>query len=98
MWIEELETRLDGAFGELERSVQQQQQTWLRDYQRLQQQLAQAKQRETQLGDQIKQLVAQLNAMDSSPERNPLLHKVKIISGHIDALAKDASEFLRSLP
>ncbi|QTF10064.1 hypothetical protein HC231_20665 [Brenneria izadpanahii] len=98
MLIEELETRLDGAFQELERTIQQQQQIWQRDYQHLQQQLSQAKQREAQLGEQIKQLVAQLNAMDSSPERNPLLHKVKIISAHIDALAKDASEFLRSLP
>ncbi|MFE8147608.1 hypothetical protein RBA69_10345 [Brenneria goodwinii] len=98
MWIEELETRLDEAFQDLERSIQQQQQIWLRDYQHLQQQLVQAKQRDAQLCEQIKQLVDRLNAMDSSPERNPLLHKVKIISAHLDALAKDASDFLRSLP
>ncbi|ATA25423.1 hypothetical protein BIY26_05710 [Brenneria goodwinii] len=98
MWIEELETRLDEAFQDLERSIQQQQQIWQRDYQHLQQQLVQAKQRDAQLCEQIKQLVDRLNAMDSSPERNPLLHKVKIISAHLDALAKDASDFLRSLP
>lgn len=98
MLIEELETRLDGAFQELERSVQQQQRIWRQDYQRLQQELAQAKQRESQLDDQIKQLMARLNSLDSSPERNPLLHKVKIISTHIDELAKDASAFLHSLP
>ncbi|RLM20561.1 hypothetical protein BIY29_14945 [Brenneria alni] len=98
MWVEELETRLNGAFQELERSVQQQQQIWRRDYQQLQQQLAQARQHEAQLCEQIEQLVTQLNAMDSSPARNPLLQKVKVISAHIDALAKDASNFVRSLP
>ncbi|MEE3651240.1 MULTISPECIES: hypothetical protein [unclassified Brenneria] len=98
MWVEELATRLDGAFQELERSVQQQQQIWRSDYQQLQQQLAQAKQREAQLCEQIEQLVARLNAMDSSPARNPLLQKIQIISAHIDALAKDASDFVRSLP
>ncbi|PWC17868.1 hypothetical protein [Brenneria corticis] len=98
MWVEELQTRLDGAFQELEQSVRQQQQIWRRDYQQLEQQLAQSRQREAQLGEQIEQLVAKLNAMDSSPARNPLLQKVKVISAHIDALAKDAADFVRSLP
>lgn len=98
MWIEELETRLDCAFQALEQSVQQQQQIWQRDYQQLQQQLAQSEQREALLCKKIEQMVAQLNEMDRSPERNPLLHKINVISAHIDELAKDASAFLHSLP
>lgn len=98
MWLEELETQLEEALQALEISVQQQQYQWQRDCQQLQQQLLLAKQREAQLSSQIEQLLTRLNAMDSSPERNPLLQKVKIISAHLDALARDASEFSRSLP
>lgn len=98
MWIEELETRLEEALQALERSVQQQQSRWRDDCQQWQQQLLVAKQREAQLASQIEQLLARINAMDNSPERNPLLQKVKIISAHLDALAKEASAFTRSLP
>ncbi|MCV9878793.1 hypothetical protein [Brenneria izbisi] len=98
MWIEELETRLEEALQALERSVQQQQSRWRDDCQQWQQQLLLAEQREAQLASQIEQLLARMNAMDNSPERNPLLQKVKIISAHLDALAKDASAFTRSLP
>nr|WP_113869691.1 hypothetical protein [Brenneria salicis]NMN92842.1 hypothetical protein [Brenneria salicis ATCC 15712 = DSM 30166]RBP57265.1 hypothetical protein DES54_1728 [Brenneria salicis ATCC 15712 = DSM 30166]RLM28427.1 hypothetical protein BHG07_17300 [Brenneria salicis ATCC 15712 = DSM 30166] len=98
MWIEELETRLEEALQALERSVQQQQSRWRDDCHQWQQQLLLAKQREAQLASQIEQLLARMNAMDNSPERNPLLQKVKIISAHLDALAKEASAFTRSLP
>ncbi|MFC3394318.1 MbeD/MobD family mobilization/exclusion protein [Brenneria rubrifaciens] len=98
MWIEELETRLEDALQTLEQSVQQQQYQWRHDCQELQQQLLLAKQREAQLSSQVEQLLAQLNAIDSSPERNPLLQKVKMIGAHLDALARDAEAFNRSLP
>jgi len=43
-------------------------------------------------------LVSQLNNLDSSPERNPLIHKMKILNSHIEALARDATAFRQSLP
>ncbi|KAA9002821.1 hypothetical protein FJU30_02600 [Affinibrenneria salicis] len=98
MRLEELETRLNGALLDLERTLQQQQQTWRQDYQALQQQLAQSQQREHELSARINQLVNQLNMVDASPERNPLMQKIKVINAYVDALAKDASAFARSLP
>ena len=75
-----------------------QQQSWHQDRQTWQQQLAQAQQREAELCAQIEKLVIQLNSMDASPERNPLVQRIKMIGAYIDALAKDASAFSRSLP
>ncbi|WP_409160336.1 MbeD/MobD family mobilization/exclusion protein [Pectobacterium sp. B2J-2] len=97
MRLEELEYRLDSALRALEQSVQRQQQTWRQEYQSLQQQLVQAKERDAYLCSQIERLSAQLNAVDSSPERNPLIQKMKAIHAHLDALAQEASAFRRSL-
>ncbi|MEH2920531.1 hypothetical protein ACFFL1_06960 [Samsonia erythrinae] len=98
MRIEELEYRLDSALQALEQSVQRQQQTWRQEHQQLRQQLHQAQERDAYLCSQIEQLSARLNAMDSSPDRNPLMQKMKVIHAHLDALAQDASAFRRSLP
>ncbi|MBA0168254.1 MULTISPECIES: hypothetical protein [Pectobacterium] len=97
MRVEELEYRLDSALRALEQSVQRQQQTWRQQHHSLQQQLLQAKERDAYLCTQIERLSAQLNAMDSSPDRNPLLQKMKVIHAHLDALAQEASAFRRSL-
>ncbi|WP_224718005.1 hypothetical protein [Pectobacterium versatile] len=97
MRVEELEYRLDSALQALEQSVQRQQQMWRQEHQSLQQQLLQAKERDAYLCTQIERLSAQLSAMDSSPERNPLIQKMKIIHAHLDGLAQDASAFRRSL-
>lgn len=98
MWVDEWETALESALMDLERSVGLQQQQWLQDRQRWQQQLAHSQQREAELCAQIERLVLQLNSMDASPERNPLVQRIKMIGAFIDALAKDASAFSRSLP
>ncbi|KHT32021.1 hypothetical protein [Pectobacterium carotovorum] len=97
MRVEELEYRLDSALQALEQSVQRQQQMWRQEHQSLQQQLIQVKERDAYLCAQIERLSAQLSAMDSSPERNPLIQKMKIIHAHLDGLAQDASAFRRSL-
>ncbi|ASN87192.1 hypothetical protein D5073_07060 [Pectobacterium versatile] len=97
MRVEELEYRLDSALQALEQSVQSQQQMWRQEHQSLQQQLLQVKERDAYLCAQIERLSAQLSAMDSSPERNPLIQKMKIIHAHLDGLAQDASAFRRSL-
>ncbi|KGA42630.1 hypothetical protein [Pectobacterium odoriferum] len=97
MRVEELEYRLDSALRALEQSVQRQQQTWRQEHQSLQQQLLQVKERDAYLCAQIERLSAQLSVMDSSPERNPLIQKMKIIHAHLDGLAQDASAFRRSL-
>lgn len=97
MRVEEVEYRLDSALRALEQSVQRQQQMWRQEHQSLQQQLLQAKARDVYLCAQIERLSAQLSAMDSSPERNPLIQKMKIIHAHLDGLAQDASAFRRSL-
>lgn len=98
MWVDEWETALESALTDLERSVGRQQQLWQRDRLALQQQLEQFQQREAELCSQIERLVIQLNSMDASPERNPLVQRIKMIGAYIDALAKDASAFTRSLP
>ncbi|ACS87141.1 MULTISPECIES: MbeD/MobD family mobilization/exclusion protein [Musicola] len=98
MCIEEWETRLENALLSLEESVRRQQQNWRQDYQRLHLQLAQAQQREADLCARINELVTRVNLMDDSPERNPLLQKVNLIRAHLDALAKEAAAFKRSLP
>lgn len=98
MCIEELETRLESALQALEISVKQQQQFWQRDYQQLHLQLAQSRQRESDLRTQINQLMTRVNSLDTSPERNPLLQKVALIRAHVDALVKDAAAFRNSLP
>ncbi|MFT8212067.1 MAG: hypothetical protein ACMZI0_18565 [Symbiopectobacterium sp.] len=85
MWVDEWEPALESALTDLERCV------------RLQQ-LTQSQQREAELCAQIERLVIQLNSMDASPERNPLVQRIKMIGAYIDALAKDASAFSRSLP
>lgn len=97
MRVEELEYRLDSALRALEQSVQRQQQTWRQEHQSLQQQLLQAKERDAYLCTQIERLSAQLSAMDRSPDRNPLIQKMKVIHSHLDALAQEASAFRRSL-
>ncbi|WP_315708513.1 hypothetical protein [Brenneria uluponensis] len=97
-YIEELGARLESALEALEYSVQRQQQVWQRDNQYLHLQLIQARKREADLCAQISLLVNQVNAIDASPERNPLLQKVNIIRMHIDALAEDAAAFVRTLP
>ncbi|MFJ5447971.1 hypothetical protein [Pectobacterium carotovorum] len=97
MRVEELEYRLDSALQALEQSVQRQQQMWRQEHQSLQQQLLQVKERDAYLCAKIERLSAQLSAMDSSPERNPLIQKMKIIHAHLDGLAQDASAFRRSL-
>lgn len=56
MWVEELQTRLDGAFQELEHSVRRQQQIWRRDYQQLEQLLAQSRQRKRSLASKLSSL------------------------------------------
>lgn len=96
MLLQELETRLDAAFSLLENSVIQHQQVWRQDFQSLQRQLEQCQAREAQLREHNAILVGKLNSLDTSPDRNPLLHNIKIISSHIDALAKDAAAFRQS--
>ncbi|ATY89478.1 hypothetical protein WCU81_08845 [Pectobacterium atrosepticum] len=98
MRVEELEYRLDSALQALEQSVQRQQQTWRQEHQSLQQQLLQAQERDACLCTQIERLSAQLSSMGSSPERNPLIQKMKVIHAHLDALVQDATAFRRSLP
>ncbi|KFX20259.1 hypothetical protein N6P31_14400 [Pectobacterium betavasculorum] len=98
MRVEELEYRLDSALQALEQSVQRQQQTWRQEHQSLQQQLLQAQERDAYLCTQIERLSAKLSSMDNSPERNPLIQKMKVIHAHLDALAQDATAFRRSLP
>ncbi|RLR18133.1 hypothetical protein D8L93_03640 [Sodalis-like symbiont of Bactericera trigonica] len=87
---------LDAAFSLLENSVLQRQQVWRQEYQSLQHQLEQCQAREARLREHNAVLVGKLNSLDSSPDRNQLLHKIKIISSHIDALAKDAAAFRQS--
>lgn len=96
MLLQELETRIDAACSLLENSVPQLQHMWQQEYQSLQHQLEQCLAREAQLREHNTMLVDKLNVLDSSPERNPLLHKIKIISAHIDALAKEAAAFRQS--
>ncbi|MGL9735566.1 MAG: hypothetical protein ACR5LF_07655 [Symbiopectobacterium sp.] len=98
MWVDEWESVLESALTDLERCVRLQQQGWRQDRENWQQQLTQAQQREAELCAQIEKLVIQLNSMDESPERNPLVQRIKMIGAYIDALAKDASAFSRSLP
>ena len=96
MLLQELETRLDAAFSLLENSVIQRQHVWRQEYQSLKHQLEQCLAREARLREYNAMLVGKLNSLDSSPDRNPLLHKIKIISAHIDALAKEAAAFRQS--
>ncbi|MGX8939693.1 hypothetical protein ACWWJF_02305 [Symbiopectobacterium sp. Eva_TO] len=98
MWVDEWEPALESTLTDLERCVRLQQQGWRQDRESWQQQLTQAQQREAELCAQIEKLVIQLNSMDASPERNPLVQRIKMIGAYIDALAKDASAFSRSLP
>lgn len=98
MWVDEWETTLESALTDLERSVQRQQRLWQDEHLQWQRQLAQAERREAELCAQIERLVAQLNTMDASPERNPLMQRIKMIGAHIDALAREASAFSQSLP
>ena len=79
MWVDEWDRALESALGDLERSVGLQQQCWRRDRQAWQQQLAQAQHREAELCQQIERLVVQLNSMDTSPEPNPLVQRIKMI-------------------
>ncbi|WP_304166136.1 hypothetical protein [Lonsdalea britannica] len=98
MCIDEWEARLDSALQALESSVQQQQQRWHEHVQQLNAQLMLAREQEAELREQIETLVARMNSVSASPERNPLLQKVNVIRTHIDALAKDAEAFCQSLP
>ncbi|MFP1805616.1 hypothetical protein ACLEED_07510 [Lonsdalea quercina] len=97
MCIDEWEARLDSALQALESSVQQQQQHWREHVQQLNAQLTLAQEQEAELREQIETLVARMNSVSTSPERNPLLQKVNVIRTHIDALAKDAEAFCQSL-
>lgn len=98
MVLQEFESRLNDALTELEKSISRHHTLWRQDQQNLRQQLDLSQQREAKLREQNALLVNQLNNLDSSPERNPLLHKIKILHSHLDALAKDAAAFRRSLP
>ncbi|NDL63587.1 hypothetical protein [Acerihabitans arboris] len=98
MLLQEFETRLNDALTELEQSFSRHHKLWQQDHQTLQQQLDSSLRREAKLREQNALLVSQLNNLDSSPDRNPLIHKIKILSSHIDALARDASAFRQSLP
>jgi len=96
MLLQELETRINSALTELEQSFARHQRQWQLDHEALQQQLDLSIRREAKLREQNALLVSQLNNLDSSPDRNPLIHKIKILSAHIDALAKDAAAFHKS--
>ncbi|MEA9390399.1 hypothetical protein SJI19_07560 [Acerihabitans sp. TG2] len=98
MLLQEFETRINDALTALEQSVGRYHQLWQQDQQTLQQQLDLSLRREEKLRQQNALLVSQLNNMDSSPDRNPLIHKMKILNSHIDALAQDATAFRQSLP
>jgi hypothetical protein len=98
MLLQEFETRINDALTELEQSFGRHHQLWQQDHQMLQQQLALSLGREEKLRQQNALLVSQLNNLDSSPDRNPLIHKMKILSSHIEALAQDATAFRQSLP
>ncbi|HEY0208793.1 hypothetical protein [Acerihabitans sp.] len=98
MLLQEFETRLNDALTELEQSFGRHHKLWQLDHQTLQQQLDLSLRREAKLREQNALLVSQLNNLDSSPDRNPLIHKIKILSSHIDALARDAAAFRQSLP
>ncbi len=95
LW-QEFESRINIALTELEQSFARHQRQWQLDQQALQQQLDLSLIREAKLREQNALLVSQLNNLDSSPDRNPLIHKIKILSAHIDALAKDAAAFHQS--
>ncbi|MGL9769764.1 MAG: hypothetical protein ACR5K4_03855 [Sodalis sp. (in: enterobacteria)] len=96
MLLQEVETRLDAAFSVLENSVLQHQQIWRQEYQLLRHQLEQCQAREVRLQEYNAILVGKLNNLNSLPDHNQLLYKIKIISSHIDALAKDAAAFRQS--
>ncbi|WP_213990834.1 hypothetical protein [Sodalis sp. dw_96] len=96
MLLQEFEARMNIALTELEQSFARHQQQWRLDHEALQQQLDLSMRREAKLREQNALLVSQLNNLDSSPDRNPLIHKIKILSAHIDALARDAAAFHQS--
>ncbi|TCV98815.1 MbeD/MobD family mobilization/exclusion protein [Biostraticola tofi] len=96
MLLQELESRLDHAFTELEQSFVQHHRYSQESYQALQRQLELSLQREAKLRENNAYLVSQLNNLDSSPDRNPLLHKIKIIRSYVDQLARDAAAFNQS--
>jgi hypothetical protein len=81
---------------ELEQSFARRQRQWQLDSQALQQQLDLSLRREAKLREQNALLINQLNNLDSSPDRNPVMHKINVIRAHIDALVKEAAAFNRS--
>ncbi|QWA11853.1 hypothetical protein GTU79_03375 [Sodalis ligni] len=96
MLLQEFEVRINNALTELEQSFARHQRQWQLDREALQQQLDLSMRREAKLREQNALLISQLNNLDTSPDRNPLIHKIKILSAHIDALAKDAAAFRQS--
>lgn len=96
MLPQEFESRLNDAMAELENSFMQRHRQWQLDHHALRQQLEQALLREAKLREHNALLLHKLNNLDSSPDRNPLLHKINIIRSHIDALANEAAAFHQS--
>ncbi|MFC0224965.1 MbeD/MobD family mobilization/exclusion protein [Serratia aquatilis] len=93
MTMRELEIQFQNAMNELQASFEKQHREWQQGYQVLQQQLAEAKQREIALRMQNEQLVHKLNTASSVPEQHALVKQIKMLGAHLDALAKDAATF-----
>ncbi len=96
MLLEEWETQINDALSDLEQSFARRQRQWQLDSQALQQQLDLSLRREAKLREQNALLINQLNNLDSSPDRNPVMHKINVIRAHVDALVKEAAAFNQS--
>lgn len=96
MLLEEWETQINDALSDLEQSFARRQRQWQLDSQALQQQLDLSLRREAKLREQNALLINQLNNLDSSPDRNPVMHKINVIRAHVDALVKEATAFNQS--
>ncbi|WON75934.1 MbeD/MobD family mobilization/exclusion protein [Serratia sp. UGAL515B_01] len=93
MTMRELEIQFQNAMNELQASFEKQHREWQRGYQLLQQQLAEARQREMSLRVQNEQLAHKLDTASSLPEQHALIKQIRMLGAHLDALAKDAATF-----
>lgn len=93
MTMRELEVQFLHAMSELQSTFEKQHQTWQASYNALQHELEQSKTRESVLRAKNDMLLQKLNTASTLPEQHSLVRQIKMLSAHLDVLAKDAAIF-----
>jgi predicted nucleic acid-binding Zn-ribbon protein len=93
MTMREPEVQFLNALNELQSTFEKQYQTWQASYHALQHELEQSKARETALRAKNDMLLRKLSTANTLPEQHSLVRQIKMLSAHLDTLAKDATAF-----